>query len=117
MTEMTNNGVTYRPVREDEMPEAVELFMTTVADLYERMNLSAPLPPRAYVEVNYEHIRRTGIFEVAEVGGRLAAVCHAVVRGPTWFLSGFWTLRALQGQKIGRPLLERVMAEIGRAHV
>ena len=112
---MPNSEVTYRPVREDEMPEAVELFMETVADLYERMTLSAPLPQRPYVELNYEHIRRTGIFQVAEVEGRLAAICHAVVRGPLWFLSGFWTLRALQGQKIGRPLLERVMVEGARA--
>ena len=111
---MCNNEVTYRPVREDEMAEAVELFLTSVADLYERMNSNAPLPPRAYVELNYEHIRRTGIFQVAELEGHLAAICHAVVRDSVWFLSGFWTLPALQGQKIGRPLLERVIDEGAR---
>ncbi|HWT03875.1 MAG TPA: GNAT family N-acetyltransferase [Pyrinomonadaceae bacterium] len=112
---MPNDEVIYRPVREEEMPETVELFLVTVADLYERMNSAAPLPPRGYVELNYEHIRRTGIFQVAEVGGRLAAICHAVVRGPVWFLSGFWTLPGLQGRKIGRPLLELVRQEGARA--
>ena len=107
--------VVYRPVRRAEMPEAVTLFLTTVADLRERLNLAMPLPPREYVELSYEHIRRTGIFRVAELGGRLAAICHAVVRGPLWFLSGFWTLPGLQGRKIGRPLLERVRDEGARA--
>jgi len=98
----------YRPVREEEMPEAVELFLVTLDDLRERLNLTSPLPTRGYVELAYEHIRRTGIFEVAEVEGRLGAICHAVVRDSLWFLSAFWTLPGLQGRKIGRPLLERV---------
>ncbi|HKQ52372.1 MAG TPA: GNAT family N-acetyltransferase, partial [Pyrinomonadaceae bacterium] len=108
---MSNNEVVYRQVREAEMSEAVELFLTSLTDLRERLNLTAPLPPRDYVELNYEHIRRTGIFEVALVEGRLAAICHAVVRDSVWFLSGFWTLPARQGQKIGRPLLGRVIEE------
>ncbi|HYG79100.1 MAG TPA: GNAT family N-acetyltransferase [Pyrinomonadaceae bacterium] len=111
---MPNDEVIYRPVREEELPATVELFLTTVADLYERMNTAAPLPPRGYVELNYEHIRRTGIFQVAEVDGRLAAICHAVVRDRLWFLSGFWTLPGWQGRKIGRPLLERVIDEGAR---
>ena len=65
-------------------------------------------PPRAPVEKYYDHIRRTGIFRVAEVDGRLAAICHAVVRDALWFLSAFWTLPQLQGQKIGSPLLRQV---------
>lgn len=97
------------------MPEAVTLFLVTVADLRERLNLTMPLPPRGYIEVAYEHIRRTGIFQVAELDGRLVAICHAVVRDALWFLSGFWTLPGFQGQKIGRPLLERVMDEGSRA--
>jgi GNAT superfamily N-acetyltransferase len=102
-------------VREAEMPEAVELFMTTVADLSKRLNLTMPLPPRGYVEKVYDHIRRTGIFQVAEVEGRLGAICHAVVRDHLWFLSGFWTRPGLQGQKIGSPMLRRVWDEGERA--
>jgi GNAT superfamily N-acetyltransferase len=112
---MPNDEVIYRPVREEEMPEAVTLFLVTVADLRERLNLTMPLPPRGYVEAAYEHIRRTGIFQVAELDGRLVAICHAVVRDHLWFLSAFWTRPGFQGQKIGRPLLERVMDEGSRA--
>lgn len=104
----------YRPVRQAEMPEAVELFLTTVADLQKRWNLNWPLPPREYIETTYEHVRRTGIFLVAEVDGKLGAICHAIVRDHIWFLSGFWTLPHLQGQKIGRQLLKLVWDEGAR---
>ncbi|HKR02624.1 MAG TPA: hypothetical protein VJT09_18240, partial [Pyrinomonadaceae bacterium] len=80
-------SIEYRPVREAEMPEAVDLFLATVRDLARRWNLDWPLPPRPYVEVMYDYIRRTGIFQVAEVEGRLGSICHAVVRGHLWFLS------------------------------
>lgn len=101
----------YRPVRTSEMPIAAELFLTTVADLNRRWNLNWPLPPPEYVARIYDYIRRTGIFEVAEIEGRIVAICHAVVRDHLWFLSGFWTLPHLQGHHIGRPLLQRVMDE------
>lgn len=104
-------AVQYRPVREAELPETVDLFLTTVADLRARQNLTWPLPPREAVEKAYHHIFRTGIFHVALVDGQLASICHAVVRAHLWFLSGFWTRPALQGQKIGGPLLRRVWEE------
>jgi ribosomal protein S18 acetylase RimI-like enzyme len=109
--EMKLTAIQYRPVREEEMTQAVDLFLTTVADLSERLNLKMSLPPRAYVEKVYDYIRRTGIFYVAELDGKLLAICYAVVRDHLWFLSGFWTLPNLQGQKIGRPLLSRVWDE------
>jgi GNAT superfamily N-acetyltransferase len=109
--ELKMAAIHYRPLREEEMPEAVEIFFTSLGDLIERRNLTQPLPPRDYVITSYQHIYRTGIFQVAEVDGRLASICHAVVRGPLWFLSGFWTLPAFQGQKIGRTLLRRVWDE------
>jgi GNAT superfamily N-acetyltransferase len=97
------------------MPEAVELFLTTVADLNQRWNLNWPLPPREYIEKVYDYVRRTGIFLVAEVDGKLGAICHAIVRDHLWFLSGFWTMPHLQGQKVGRPLLQLVWNEGARA--
>lgn len=103
--------VLYREMREDELQDAVELFLVTVEDLYRRHSINLPAPPRPMVEKFYAHIYRTGIFQVAEVDGRLGAICHAVVRDSQWFLSGFWTLPSLQGRKIGRPLLERVWRE------
>lgn len=107
--------IRYRPVREAEMPEAVEIFLASVADMYRRHNITQPAPPRPLVEKFYDHIRRTGIFHVAEVDGKLAAICHAIVRDQLWFLSGFWTIPSLQGQGLGRTLLERVWDEGLRA--
>jgi GNAT superfamily N-acetyltransferase len=105
----------YREMREGELPEAVELFLVTVTDMYERHSIHLPAPPRPLVEKFYAHIYRTGIFQVAEVDGRLGAISHAIVRDSQWFLSGFWTLPSLQGKRIGRPLLERVWQEGARA--
>lgn len=102
-------------MRETEIREAAELFLTTVADLYQRHNVAAPLPPQPLVEKYYEHIRRTGIFRVAEVDDRLAAICHAFVRDQLWFLSAFWTRPEMQGQKIGSPLLRQVWDEGAQA--
>lgn len=107
--------VEYRRVDAAELPDTVELFLTTVADLRDRQNLTWPLPPRQYIETVYGHIYRTGIFHVAEVDGKLSSICHAVVRDHLWFLSGFWTLPGLQGQRIGRPLLQGVWDEGVRA--
>lgn len=104
----------YRTVREAEIPATAELFLATVADLYQRHNVATPLPPQPFVEKYYEHIRRTGIFRVAEVDGRLAAICHAFVRDRLWFLSAFWTRPEMQGQKIGSPLLRQVWDEGAR---
>lgn len=101
----------YRPVREEEIPATLDLFMTALVDIYERFSLTGPLPPRGMVEMLYRYIFRTGIFHVAESDGQLVAICHAIVRGPLWFLSGFWTLPGLQGRGIGGPLLRRVWAE------
>ena len=103
--------VEHRAVREAELPETVDLFLETVADLRQRQNLSWPLPLREGVEKVYGYIHRTGIFRVALVDGKLAAICHAVVRDHLWFLSGFWTRPGLQGQKIGGPLLRSVWEE------
>lgn len=103
--------VQYRSASEEEIPATIDIFHTALADVYKRHGLTVPLPPRAMVETNYRHIFRTGIFHVAEVEGRLAAICHAVVREHLWFLSGFWALPQLQGQGIGGSMLRLVMRE------
>ena len=108
-------AVVYRPAREAEIPETVEVFLNAVADMYARNGIKLPLPDRQHTETGYRHILRTGIFHVAEVDGQIGAICHAVVRDHLWFLSGFWTLPQLQQQKMGGALLKRVLAEGGRA--
>jgi hypothetical protein len=104
--------VIYRKPLETEIPEAAGVFLEAVADLYARHGAAgAPLPERRLIEQVYGHIRRTGIFRVAEWEGRIVAVCHAVVRAEVWFLSGFWVLPELQRQKIGMPMLREVWEE------
>jgi GNAT superfamily N-acetyltransferase len=104
-------SVEYRPAVESEIPETVDLFLTAVADMYQRHGVGSPLPDRQATEVGYRHILRSGIFHVAEVDGHVGAICNAVVRDDLWFLSGFWSLPHLQRQRIGGALLEGVMAE------
>lgn len=108
-------AVLYRPVRETEIAETVEIFLTAVTDMYVRHGINAPPPARATIETGYRHIYETGIFQVAEVDGRIAAICNGVVRGPLWFLSSFWMLPQFQRQRIGSTLLERVRDEGERA--
>ena len=101
-------AVQYRAVRETEIDEAVEVFLTAVTDMYARHGITAAVPERAAIEAGYRHIFETGIFQVAEVDGQIAAICNAVVRDRLWFLSGFWMLPRFQRQKIGGALLGRV---------
>src|SRR5204862_5005525 len=86
----------------------------TLADLGVRKGLTRVVPDVAHIEALYGHIARTGIFQVAEIEGRIGAVCHASVREAVWFLSGFWVRPGLQKQGLGGPLLARVH-EAGRA--
>jgi GNAT superfamily N-acetyltransferase len=103
--------VQYRAVRETELAETAGVFLTAVADMYERHGIKSAVPERAAVEAGYAHVFETGIFQVAEVGGRVAAICHAVVRDHVWFLSGFWMLPQFQRRGIGGQLLKRVREE------
>jgi GNAT superfamily N-acetyltransferase len=107
--------VQYRPVGETELAETAEVFLTAVTDMYARHGILQPPPPRETIETGYRHIFETGIFYVAEVDGRIAAICNGVVRGSLWFLSGFWMLPQFQRQGIGGALLKIVQDEGARA--
>lgn len=109
------DDVLCRPLRRDELPRAVDLFVAALSDLFARNNQPQSVPPRPHIEAAYRHVYETGIFYVAADGGRLAAICHAVVRDQLWFLSGFWASPALQRRGIGGALLRRVWAEGERA--
>lgn len=106
--------VNYRQAVEAEIPETVEIFLESVVEMYARNGIKAPPPERSMVLMNYRHVWRTGIFYVAEVEGALAAICHAVVRGRLWFLSGFWARPGLQRQGVGGRLLSIVTQEGAR---
>ena len=101
----------YRAAREEEIPATIDLFLEAVGQLNRRHNVSMPLPPRPAVEAAYRHIFRTGIFRVAEMDGRLAAIGHAVVRDALWFLSGFWARPELVAGGVGGRLLREVWQE------
>jgi GNAT superfamily N-acetyltransferase len=107
--------VLYRPVRETEIAETAEVFLVAVTDMYARHGILQPPPRTETIETGYRHIFETGIFYVAEVDGRIAAICHAVVRESLWFLSGFWMLPQFQRQGIGGALLKIVQDEGARA--
>jgi len=98
----------YRPVREDEISETAEIFVIACADMYARHGIDAATPEQEVVERGYRHVFETGIFHVAEVDGRIAAIAHAIVRERLWFLSGFWMLPEFQRQRIGGALLKQV---------
>jgi len=108
MIDRGESGVARRPARPEDVEAAADLFLVAVADLHGRSGTPATPPPRPVVLANYGHILRTGIFVVAESGGRMVALANAIVRDRLWFLSGFWTLPGLQKRGIGGPLLRAV---------
>jgi GNAT superfamily N-acetyltransferase len=106
--ELKMMDIQYRPARSEDVPEMADLFLEAVSNMYARNNITATLPPRPAVLLGYEHVRATGIFHVAELEGRIAAIGGAIVRDHLWYLSAFWTRPDLQRQGIGMPLLKAV---------
>jgi GNAT superfamily N-acetyltransferase len=100
-----------RPAREEDLPDALDVFYTALADMFGRHNFNVPPPPRDYMEANWRHLLAHGIFHIAERGGRAVAVCNAVVRDQLWFLSGFWALPEHQGRGVGKELLRGAWEE------
>ena len=87
----------------------MDVFLVSVAELAQRHGLPPPVGyTRAAVEPAYAHLLETGIFEVAELDGKIVGIAAAVVRDSIWFLAMFWVLPEHKLQGIGRPLLERV---------
>ncbi len=107
-------AVRYRAAREDEVDVALDLFLDALTDMLRRNGIDPGELHRQEWQSAYHHVFRTGLFRVAELEGRMAAICHAIVRGPLWLLSGYWTRPGLQGQGVGGPLLAAVWEE-GRA--
>ena len=103
-----------RAAREDDVAPALDLFVGTLRDMLVRNGIDPGELPRDEWQFGYPHIFRTGIFRVAEDEGEIVAICHAIVRGPLWFLSGFWTRTDRQRAGIGGRLLRAVWEE-GRA--
>lgn len=106
--------VQVRAAREEDVEPALDLFVGTLRDMLARNGIDPGELPREEWQYGYPHVFHTGIFRVAEDDGELVAICHAIVRGPLWFLSGFWTRTDRQKTGIGGRLLREVWDE-GRA--
>lgn len=106
--------VSFRDAREEDLAPACDVFFASLRDVYARYNIDKPIAPRASVESAWLHVIKTGVFKLAQIDGRTAAVCHAVVRDRLWFLSGFWMLPEFQGRGVGGRLLREVWGEGGR---
>lgn len=102
-----------RAIRDDEFPAAAELFFGSLADLAARHNMPAPHRDIELVAKGYAYVARTGAFRVATIDERIVALACAILRGPWWFLSGFWTDPSLRLRGIGGPLLREVWDEGG----
>lgn len=98
-------------MRTEEIPEAVAVFIQGVAELSRRYNLPVPPLDRDERIPEFEHTYRTGIFRVAAVDGRLAAICSASVRDGIWFLSKFFTTPEHHDKGWSKPLLDQVWQE------
>jgi GNAT superfamily N-acetyltransferase len=99
----------YRRARPEEIPAAADVFIVSVTELAHRRGLPAPIGyTRATVEPSYAHLLESGIFELAELDGKIVGLAAAIVRGPIWFLAMFWVLPEFKLRGIGKPLLERV---------
>jgi GNAT superfamily N-acetyltransferase len=103
-----------RAAREEDVEPALDLFVLALRDMLARNGIDPGELARDEWRYGYPHVFRTGIFRVAEDDGQLVAICHAIVRGPLWFLSGFWARPDRQRTGIGGRLLREVWDE-GRA--
>ncbi len=109
--EIRQSEVLYRPASAEDVPKMVDLWLTSVQDMFARNNVSGSLPPREIMLHGYEHVRSTGIFRIAESDQRMMAIAGAILRDDIWFLSAFWALPGLQRGGIGMPLLRQVWQE------
>lgn len=100
-----------RAAEEADVEPALELFVGTLRDMLARNGVDPGELPREEWRYGYPHVFRTGIFRLAEDEGELVSICHAIVRGPMWFLSGFWTRPDRQKTGVGGRLLREVWEE------
>jgi GNAT superfamily N-acetyltransferase len=94
-----------RPATTDDLPSLVETYSESCGDMLARHGLGTIVMPPAVVGAIYTHLLKTGVCFVAEDEGKVVGLAVAIIRGTTWFLSGFWVRPAWQRRGVGGPLL------------
>lgn len=122
--EQAPEGLSYRPVRPDELSACAEVWRDGINDYTRRLNQPDVPPETASLIRLYAHLQSTdperfivATLPAAEPGGeeRVVAFAAALMRERLWFLSMLFVRPELQGAGLGRALLERVAPADGEA--
>jgi GNAT superfamily N-acetyltransferase len=122
--ERVPDGVSYRPVRLDELVACAEVWRDGINDYTRRLNQPDVPPETASLIRLYAHLQSTdperfvvATMPSAENGGqeRVVAFATALMRERLWFLSMLFVRPELQGIGLGRALLARVAPRDGEA--
>lgn len=112
-------GLTYRPVRTDEIPACAGIWRTAINDYTRRLGEHEIPPEINPVSRLFTHLQSTDperfivATQPAPGGERLVAFASAIVRERLWYLSMLFVLPELQGAGVGRELLARVLPTDG----
>lgn len=115
------DGLSYRPVRPDELAACAEVWRDGINDYTRRLNQPDVPPETASLLRLYAHLQSTDPerFIVATMpsndGERVVAFAAALMRERLWFLSMLFVRPGLQGAGVGRALLSRVAPNHGEA--
>jgi len=110
------DGLTYRPVRPDEIETCAEIWRTAINDYIVRLGQDE-IPPESNPVIRlFTHLQETDaerfiVATRAAPGGseQLVAFALAILRERLWYLSMLFVLPELQGAGVGRQLLARVL--------
>lgn len=115
------NGLTYRPVRPDEIETCAGIWRTAINDYIVRLGQDQVPPEMNPIIRLYQHLQSTDperfvvATQLASGGGggaeRVVAFASAVSRERLWYLSMLFVLPELQGAGVGRQLLARVLPD------
>lgn len=112
-------GLTYRPVRTDEIPACAGIWRTAINDYTRRLGEHGIPPELNPVSRLFTHLQSTDparfivATQPAPGGERLVAFASAIVREQLWYLSMLFVLPELQGAGVGQELLARVLPTDG----
>ncbi len=109
-------GLTYRPVRTDELAVCTEIWRTSINDYIGRLGQRPIATTEAPLLRLYAHIQSTdperfivAVRRAADDQERVVGFVSACVRERLWFLSMLFVSPEVQGRGVGRALLARVM--------